>query len=114
MRGGLLTPRFCLHNAQEREDTLIFECTPIIDLMYNVIMRTNVNLDDDIHQLTSAYASARGISLGAAIGELIRRAESAPAQAEIRRAPNGIPLFPRKGRAITNEMVKRALEEDLE
>lgn len=77
-------------------------------------MRTNVNLDDDIHQLTSAYASARGISLGVAIGELIRRSESSPAKIEIRRAPNGVPLAPRKGRVITNEMVKRALEEDLE
>jgi hypothetical protein len=103
-----------LRKTQGLEDTPIFGSTPIIDSVYNTIMRTNVNLDDDIHQLTSAYASARGISLGAAIGELIRRAESPPAQAEIRRAPNGIPLFPRKGRTITNEMVKRALEEDLE
>jgi len=77
-------------------------------------MRTNVNLDDDIHQLTTAYANARGISLGAAIGELIRRAESTAARVEVRRAPNGVPLFPRKGRVITDEMVRRALEEDLE
>ena len=77
-------------------------------------MRTNVNLDDDIRQLTTAYANARGISLGAAIGELIRRAESTAARVEVRRAPNGVPLFPRKGRVITDEMVRRALEEDVE
>ena len=77
-------------------------------------MRTNVNLDDDIHQLTTAYANARGISLGAAIGELIRRVDSTRAKVDVRRAPNGVPLFPRKGRVITEEMVRRALEEDLE
>jgi hypothetical protein len=41
-------------------------------------MRTNVTLDDDVHQLASIYASAKGITLGAAISELIRKAEATP------------------------------------
>ena len=77
-------------------------------------MRTNVTLEEDIHQLASSYAHARGITLGAAIGELIRRADSGPAAIKLRRAPNGVPLMPRKGRVITNEMVKQALEDDFE
>ena len=52
--------------------------------------------------------------MGAAIGELIRRVDSTRAKVDVRRAPNGVPLFPRKGRVITEEMVRRALEEDLE
>lgn len=39
-------------------------------------MRTNVTLDEDVHQFASIYAQAKGITLGAAIGELIRKAEA--------------------------------------
>jgi hypothetical protein len=35
-------------------------------------MRTTVNLDDDIYEMASVYASARGITLGSALGELVR------------------------------------------
>ncbi len=41
-------------------------------------MRANVNLDSDVYTFASTYASARGIPLGAAISELLRRAEQAP------------------------------------
>jgi hypothetical protein len=75
-------------------------------------MRTNVNLDDDVHQIVSIYASARGITMGAAIGELVRRAESAdPERPDIRRSANGLPCFPSAGRALTPEMVKEAESE---
>ena len=78
-------------------------------------MRTTVTLDEDTHQLASIYATARGITLGAAIGELIRKGQKAgmasPPQA--RQAANGFPLFPRRGRIITSAMVNEALEEDL-
>jgi hypothetical protein len=75
-------------------------------------MRTNVNLDDDVHQIVSIYAAARGITMGAAIGELVRKAEGAePGQPDIRRSPNGLPCFPPSGRALTPEMVKEAESE---
>ncbi len=41
-------------------------------------MRANVNLDTDVYTFASAYASAKGIPLGAAISELLRRAEQSP------------------------------------
>ena len=48
-------------------------------MMHNVIdMRTSINLDEDVHRFAAIYASARGITLSAAISELIRKAESAP------------------------------------
>jgi hypothetical protein len=75
-------------------------------------MRTNINLDDDVHQIVSIYASARGITLGAAIGELVRKAEAAqPGQPDIRRSANGLPCFPPSGRVLTPEMIKEAENE---
>jgi hypothetical protein len=75
-------------------------------------MRTNVTLDDDVHQLASIYAAAKGITLGAAIGELIRKAEAAPPPApDIRHSANGLPCFPPTGRPLTMQMVKEAESE---
>ena len=75
-------------------------------------MRTNVTLDDDVHQLASIYAAAKGITLGAAIGELIRKAEAAPQPApDIRRSPNGQPCFPPIGKGLTRETIKEAESE---
>ena len=47
--------------------------------MQNVVMRTTVNLDEETHYVASNYAEGRGITLGAAIGELIRRGRQADA-----------------------------------
>jgi hypothetical protein len=72
-------------------------------------MRTNVTLDDDVHQLASIYASAKGITLGAAISELIRKAEATPASApDIRRSESGLAMFPPSGNVLTAQMVKEA------
>lgn len=76
------------------------------------VMRTNVTLDDDVHQLASLYAAARGITLGAAISELIRKAEAAPQPPpDIRRSESGLAMFPPSGRALTPETVKEAESE---
>ena len=75
-------------------------------------MRTNVTLDDDVHQLASIYASAKGLTLGAAMGEFIRKAEATPSPApDIRRSPSGLPCFPPTGRVLTSKMVKDAESE---
>lgn len=79
-------------------------------------MRTTVTIDDETHEFVAYYARARGISLGAAIDELIRKAQSAPAAAppEILRSPNGLPMFPPTGKVLTTEMVKAAEEEEFD
>ena len=41
-------------------------------------MRANVHLDAEAYTFASTYASAKGIPLGAAISELLRRAEQVP------------------------------------
>jgi hypothetical protein len=79
-------------------------------------MRTTVTIDDETHEFVSYYARAKGSSLGAAIDELIRKAQSAPPPPppEILRSPNGLPMFPPTGRTITSEMVKKLEEEEFD
>lgn len=85
-------------------------------MMQNQNMRTSVTLDDDIHELASIYANARGITLGAAIGELIRegRNPAASRSSEIEMGRHGLPVFRSRGRVLTSEMVKAAQEDDPE
>jgi hypothetical protein len=72
-------------------------------------MRAHVTLDEDVHQLASIYASAKGITLGAAISELIRKAEATPAPVpDIRRSESGLAMFPPSGNVLTSQMVKEA------
>jgi hypothetical protein len=79
-------------------------------------MRTSITLDEDVYQLASLYAKGRGVTLGAAIGEMVRKGAAAPRSGSpspnLVRAPNGLLILPARGRVITNEMVKEALEED--
>jgi hypothetical protein len=83
-------------------------------LMHYRNMRTTINLDDKTHEFASVYAAARGITLSAAIAELIRKAESAPTpKPDIRIGPNGLPMLPRTGKVLTTEMVKALSEDEL-
>ena len=77
-------------------------------------MRTSVTLDADIYELASVYADAKGITLGTAIGELIRKGQAAtPTKASsVRTSSGGFPMFPRRNRTITSAMVKEAIEEE--
>lgn len=81
-------------------------------------MRTSVTLDEDVYQLATLYAKGRGVTLGAAIGEMVRKATSAPAPdsatRRLIRAPNGLLVFAPTGRVITSEMVKEAQEDEIE
>jgi hypothetical protein len=83
-------------------------------------MRTSITLDDDVYGLATLYAKAKGITLGAAIGELVRRGEAAPRaealSSELERAPNGLLIFASRGdgRVITPEMVKAYSEDEIE
>lgn len=96
----------------ELNNTLTYHLVYLSNLVHNCDMRTNVTLDEDVHQLASIYAAAKGITLGAAISELIRKAEAAPSPApDIGRSPNGLPCFPTTGKGLTLQMVKEAESE---
>jgi hypothetical protein len=79
-------------------------------------MRTSITLDDETHEFASVYAAARGITLGAALGELVRKARAAPASGSsiFKTTPYGFPVFRSQGKVLTSEMVKEAQEDDFE
>ena len=80
-------------------------------------MRTTVTMDDEVHEYAAYYARARGLTLGAAISELVRKARDAKEPIpDIRRSPNGFPMFPPtgKGGELTTEMVKKLEEEEFD
>ncbi len=80
-------------------------------------MRTTITLDDETHEFAVYYAKAKGLSLGKAIDELIRKAQG-PQEAEpdIRKDQRGFPMFPpsESGVILTNEMVKKLDEEEFD
>ncbi len=80
-------------------------------------MRANVNLDTDVYTFASTYASAKGIPLGAAISELLRRAEQAPEPVSALLTESRLGLLVRAKREgerdLTPEMVKELSEDDL-
>jgi len=84
--------------------------------MQNGDMRTTITLNDETHEFAAYYARVRGLTLSAAIEELILKTKDAPARTEpkLERGPNGLPMFPRTGRRITAEMVKKLEEEEFD
>lgn len=80
-----------------------------------IFMRTTVSLDEEVHEFATYYARARGISLSAALNELIRKAETAPSPApQIVYSSDGFPMFPPAGGVITTEVVKKLEEEEFD
>jgi hypothetical protein len=78
-------------------------------------MRANVNLDTDAYSFASAYAKAKGMPLGAAISELLRRAEQMPEPptSRLKTDEEGYLVVARTGKVITPEMVKEGSEDSL-
>lgn len=77
-----------------------------------------MNIDADAYDFAYAYAHGRGIPLGTAISELLRRAEQAPEQpigeAGLRRNKYGYLVRAKTGRSLTPEMVKEYSEDPIE
>ena len=86
--------------------------------VHTIYMRANVNLDTDVYAFASTYASAKGIPLGAAISELLRRAEQSPEPPSNLLTESRLALLVRKKQkgdvVVTPEMVKELSEDDLE
>jgi hypothetical protein len=78
-------------------------------------MRLTVNLDPDVYSFTAAYAGAKGITLSAALSELVRRAEQMPESESNRLKMNehGYLEIAATGEPLTPEMVKTASEDGL-
>ena len=78
-------------------------------------MRANINIDTEAYAFATAYASAKGIPLGAAVSELLLRAEQMPEppSSRLKSDERGFLVVARTGRTITPEMVKDSSEDDL-
>jgi len=80
-------------------------------------MRLTVNLDPDVYSFASAYAGAKGITLSAALGELVRRAEQAPPPGgdspRLARNDHGYLEIADTGSPLTPAMVREAAEDEL-
>ena len=88
--------------------------------MHNKYVRTraNINLDADAYNFAAAYANAKGIPLGAAVSELLRRAEQLPepvisTSPRLKTSPRGYLVKAKTGRVVTPEIVKEASEDEL-
>ena len=83
-------------------------------LVYAGAMRTNVTLDEDVYAQVTVYASAKNLSLGKALSELVRKANDAPPPpSRLVRGPHGLPMMPSRGigKVITQEKIDQAREE---
>ena len=80
-------------------------------------MRLTVNLDADAYSFATAYAGGKGITLSAAISELLRSAEQAPPPDSkldgLKASPHGYLVIARTGDVLTPEMVKEASEDEV-
>lgn len=77
-------------------------------------MRTTITMAEETHEFASYYARARGITLSAAIEELIRKAQASHAASpvEIVVLRNGLPTFPRADRTVTSDEVSLLAEDE--
>jgi hypothetical protein len=78
--------------------------------MYTEVMRTTINLDDDILSAARQLAGKRDCTLGQALSDIARRGLQPQATLQIR---NGVPLLaPRPGgRKTTMALVNRLRDE---
>ena len=75
-----------------------------------MVMRTTLSIDADVLEAARALAEARGISIGAAISDLARRALAPSPEKHSR---HGFPLLPVRPGAgwATPELVRKLLED---
>jgi hypothetical protein len=75
-----------------------------------------VNIDTDADGFASTYANAKGIPLGAAISELLRRAEQSlePRSSMLRTNHLGFIMKAKTSQVVTPEMVKDLLDDELD
>ena len=80
--------------------------------------RANIHLDADVYDFASAYAAARGLALGAAVSELLRRVQQMSKSANVesprlKKTRRGFLVVAKTGQGITPEKVKEFAEDDL-
>ena len=73
-------------------------------------MRTTLDIDDDVLAVAKDLARAQNKTAGKVLSDLVRKELTKSIDpVEFR---NGVPIFPKAGKIVTFEMVRRALEDD--
>jgi hypothetical protein len=61
------------------------------------IMRTTLDIDDDVLQAAKEIAEVRGQTAGQVVSELLRKAIQSPRDGHRQKVRNGVPLIRRRG-----------------
>ncbi len=78
-----------------------------------IIMRTTLDLDDDVLQAAKELADVRGVTAGKMVSDLVRKALT-PA-APVAKVRNGVPLLPRRppgSPIVTMKLVNELRDDD--
>lgn len=77
-----------------------------------IVMRTTLNLDDDVLELLKDYADSRSVALGKAASDLVRRGLTAPVQTRMVNGFHAVVLS-KDSPKITSEKIKELLEDEI-
>lgn len=81
--------------------------------MYDIIlmMRTTLNLDDDVLSKVKEYADSRSVALGKAVSDLVRRGLKAPVETAV---VNGfhVVVLPPDSPTVDQRQVEHLLEDE--
>lgn len=82
-------------------------------MIHHGVMRTTLNLEEDVLREAKRYADSRSMPLGKAVSDLVRRGLSTPVQT---RLVNGLQVvvLPSDAASVSSEEVKRLLEDEVE
>jgi hypothetical protein len=85
--------------------------TSILPCVIILLMRTTINLDDDVLPLVKEYAESRSVGMGKALSELVRRGINAPRPT---RLVNGLQVFdlPPDSPPVTTKAVRKLEAEE--
>lgn len=77
---------------------------------YPLIVRTTLNIDDEVLAAARALAKQQGRSIGSVISELARRALQ---ERSVQRSSSGLPVLPQRSNntIVTMELVNRLRDE---
>ena len=80
-------------------------------------MRLTINLDDDLYAMARSHAIATKTSISKAVGDLLRRRATTPPAVSFPASGvhplSGFPISQGDGRAITNDDVRKSMDDDL-
>jgi len=76
--------------------------------MHDDLMRTTLNVDDDVLLAARQRAAVEGTSLGEALSAMAREGMRRARSSRLR---NGVPLIPNASKTVTAEMVDELLDE---